>query len=196
MKFVNHGMRTAFLTEIRLKISSSLPDRRPILIVKEVRSVATFLIINDGWGPTRGCEFGFNLHPDHLSLPTDKDGNYSQPLAHFLALPDIETMTAVDVTQALLAEGVDLDQFKETGRAGNFFHVRERAGATIDVPEDELLRRYRAMWGKFSNGYARIVGQLSYRGLDLLDKVCAYTSPISVRVPLRVDWRVGRPRPP
>src|SRR5690242_7107998 len=61
-KCVNNGSRTLFLTEIRLKVASSIPDPRPILIVKEVRSPAQFLIVNDGWGAARHGRFHFNLH--------------------------------------------------------------------------------------------------------------------------------------
>jgi hypothetical protein len=149
------------------------------------------VVFNDGWGKARDCRFRFSLLPDHLPLlPKDVVA------AHEQALEDIETMIAVDVKQALLTEGVDLDQFREKGRSGNIVRIDERSGVTISLPEQELGKRYSTIWGRFTNGYAKVFGRLDYRSSGQYGEDREYTSFILSRVPLRADWRVGEASPP
>jgi hypothetical protein len=205
-KLVNNSEKTLILTEIVLDVAQSIPDGRPVLLVRERRDTAgVFNVRNDGWGKVTNCRLSFEL-----SNP-DAEGNeppLTQGQAQFLRLADFEDWIEVDMGAVLKQLGLDPLRFTDktlldaegnvTQRSwggGNITYNTDR-GETFTLSTVELERRLAAEFDKFRSGHLILTGTFAYDAPNRLGDIVSYKSPITVPIWLRGELFAGASMPP
>jgi hypothetical protein len=174
---INDSDRPVTVTEAVFGIERSALDPTPIPIVipDATRHNALHVaVLNDGWGELADARIEFNLFPIGQGKADPKRPD--SPFRHVLKAGSIVERTNLDISEAIIKEGVDLSALR--GRRRDDYS-----------PDDKAF-------GRFKGGGADLVGALKYQAGTPDGRREPRSVAFRTQVWFYNEFRVGAPPPP
>lgn len=195
-KVLNNRQHPIFLTEIVFDVEESRVDLSPLLAIKkdtQQRHAGELDLVNEGWSTLTDLNISFHLFPGTAAIPT----RVLSPYPHSISVPLLEEHVAVDVTDALRKEGVDVEgqiRLADGEWDERVFVARAVDGSEERMTEAEVQARWAKCLGPFTMEVGTLVGEIGFRnGLDSGPKnVVHFSAPVY----LANKNRMGITRPP
>jgi hypothetical protein len=169
LKLLNNGRRSVYITDITFEVDSSRPVRGAVALIDSADPYFTLPLCNVGWDAMKSVRIDFNL-----ANVADSVGS-TKAYVHHLRVDDVHDQLGVDLSDALSAEGVDMNVLASSPFSDSLGTGRvRRDGTRIYGSQDEERARVARALGKFldpkdtlyPDGPARVYGVLSYTDSD------------------------------
>lgn len=163
LKLVNNTKETVFITEAIIRVRRSMRVQRPLIVIGMDRCGRRLPILNEGWEKARNSKLAFRFVQPNVAVrhPTERSAMRT------VLLGDIADYHSVDLSDALIASGVDLanlDSHRLLHMApnGNVAVTRDEYGRTKRMSRREFNELRRTWMGPFGDGIAPLSGHLEY----------------------------------
>lgn len=158
---VNNSGQTLLVTGAVVRVDTSRPLARPILVVaNNSRPARTVLIVNEGGGVVGPSTLRFSV-ADISDRCAAHSGSYDQSVQ----IPSFERSCFVDLSDPLKAAGIDiatLEALQPVTTIVSAQGVAERLASGEELSPEEHDRRVRAACAPYSHRIVNLIGELEY----------------------------------
>jgi hypothetical protein len=162
VKIINQGLTPLLLTGAIFDVEESVPDLRPIPVLKREGTGMHLPLRNLGWGAMQDCQLIFEIMPEGQQL----SGEISLPFTRSLGTVEMFPKTS-DLDDAFRERGVNVEKLRKMRfRSSDQPMSSDDQRRLAAMPPDERAELLRELFGPFKEGAAVVAGYVIYNWLD------------------------------